>query len=169
MSELNNRILAVARLPLRRSSTWRVLLVLIAHTSPATLTVAEIANITGISQRSVKSALQNLRRLNLVRRIGRILVVQPLAVSPAHTESFSVHQERAIRKLLRRASKIVGTPEDTIEFPAKDVIMLGLTPPMTVVAAHAALQSGSTARCRRQFVGALVALVNSEQVRGHAI
>ena len=161
-------LLAVARLPLKRPSTWRVYLVLLAGPTPSKLSVAELATAAAISTRSVKGALKVLRHLGLVRRVDGVLVVSP-PPETVSVASFTSRQDRAINRLLRRAAKLLNTDADSVMLGSEDLERLGLTPPMTVRDTYEALRRESTAELRRKFVELLINWVNSESVSGHRL
>ena len=161
-------LLAVARVPLRRPSAWRVYLVLLARGSPSNISIAELATAAGISARSVKGALRDLRHLGLVRRADGLLVVSTPPVT-ALESSFTPRQDRAVDRLVRRAAKLLNTDADAVTLPYADLERLGFVPPMTVRSVYEALKRDSTPEARRKFVGALVDFVNSEQVLGHEV
>ena len=83
----------VARLRLRPASRWQVFLLLLCVSCrfgrrEARLSVKEIATRTGLSERTVKSALADLAKRGLIRRQGRYrkLVVALLDPPPAPDE-----------------------------------------------------------------------------------
>ncbi len=86
----------VVRLRLRPASRWQVLALLLCTScrygrKEARLTGAEIAAKTGLSERTVKAAIQDLIRRGLVRRLGRyrklvVTLIEPPSDPPPEVE-----------------------------------------------------------------------------------
>lgn len=168
----------LARLNLRRPSSWRVFLAILTTCArygggDALLGIDDLAGMTGLSTRTVKGALAELRAAGLVVRTGRTrrLFVPLLAAGPPERTAavhpvFTRRQERAVAKALAGISMLLGVDATALTLSVENTVRLGLRAPVTYGAAYEQLRRFASPAQARVFVGMVLDLLHSEQIQG---
>ncbi len=170
-TELSTALLQIAKLDLGLTSRYRVLVVILSVSyqygwRPAKLGVDDLARITGLSARTVKSSLADLMDSGLVVRPSRyrsLAVILPSSVQPFPV--FTQSQESAMRQALNQARKLLRSdPLDLIlteEWAGK----FGLESPITLRQVEATV----TPKTASLWVGAVLSLLADERVQGRPL
>ena len=163
----------VLKLDLRPGSRRRVFLAILFTSAryggrDALLGVADLTRMTGLSPRTVKSAIAALRAAGLIVRVGRYrrLAVPLLAAArsagasedaPRQGATFTRRQESAMAAVLAEASLLLGSDASHLTMPEDRAEGLGLPRPVTYAEARARLTDSATAGQVAAFVGAVLA------------
>lgn len=137
------------------------------------LLVAELAELTGLSQRSVKGAIAELTRLGLVAREGpgRLSVRLPAPSPPGGPfpppRALTGRQEAAIARALREASDLIA--RDASAEPVPGAERFGLESATTWSAAFGRARSTRDGELGRRLVGELLAWRWGERVEGRTV
>jgi hypothetical protein len=165
----------MARLKLKRPSTWRIFFVITAtaarYGGVAKLGVEDLARLTALSPRTVKTAVAELLAAGLIIRLTRYRkLVVPLLDAPAASarSGFTDRQAKAVERALIQASKLMLTDISKFVMSADESRRLGLQTGVTYGAAFDQLRGADPARCQ-EFVGIVLALRHGERVAGRRL
>ena len=189
MSDTLNRNRAGAWLPwsvvktllqlrLRPGSRWQVYLAVVLTSAryggkDAKLGIDDLCDLTGLSPRTVKSAVAVLCKSGLLVRVRRSrLLPVPLLYDTKiidHWNTFTKKQDATIATILARIRELRGIDWEILIIPEEYAVRLGYCSPMTFAQAYEKLKSTGTRSQAGIFVEALVALYNSDQVQGQEL
>jgi hypothetical protein len=165
----------LARLDLRRPSSWRVFLAVLTTSAryggrDALLGVDDLARMTGLGARTVKLALSELLAAGLVERVGRagrlrapMLHERPEAAVPP---AFTARQRAAVTRALREASLLLGRDAGLIALDADQAAAVGLEAGVTLRDAQKLLEVTADRRRTMAFVGLVLGLRHGAAVAG---
>ena len=170
----------LARLDIKRPASWRVLLVIIGEVGPgdiARLQIRDIMEVTGLSERTVKSAVAELIRSGIIVRVGRVgaFSVSHQSAGSSPGAPFTAKQTATVRKALREAGFLLGVDPNSIMMPISYCEQLGLCSKfpelatysgITFQAAFLSISHGHDRETARRFVGLVLEFRHSEAVGG---
>jgi bifunctional DNA-binding transcriptional regulator/antitoxin component of YhaV-PrlF toxin-antitoxin module len=168
----------LARLGIKRSSTWRVLLAIVSEAvatgEDAHLKIVDIAGLTGLSERSVKTAVSGLAMAGLIVRVGRYgRFAVPMLLDLGGRRSgkpFTSKQERTVGRALRESGLLLGVDDaGSIVMPDRDAKKVGLEAGVTFRRAFETLREQGDRDRARRFVGIVLEFRHSEEVGGRPV
>jgi hypothetical protein len=164
----------LAGLSLRRSSSWRVLITIVAEAiitdNNVHMTIVEIAIQTDLCERTVKSAVAELVARGLVKRVGRVgcfsvPILGEISGAPGR-RVFTVRQELTVQRALREAGLLLGVDAGSIVMSDADCVWVGLERGITFCRGFELLRQAGDRGRARAFVGAVLAFRWCERVGG---
>jgi hypothetical protein len=165
----------MARLKLKRSSTWRVFFIITAtaarYGGVANLGIEDLARLTDLSPRTVKVAVADLLAAGLIVRLARYRkIAVPLLDAPeASTRSgFTTRQVKAVERALGQASMLTLADASKVVMSDEESLRVGLESGVTYGVAFDQLSGADPARCR-EFVGIVLAMRHDERVAGRRL
>jgi hypothetical protein len=165
----------MVRLPLRRSSTWRVFLAITAtaarYRGVAKLGIEDLAHMTELSPRTVKTAVAELLVAGLIVRPSRYRsITVPILASPQSSPrlGFTARQERVVERALRQTSMLTLTDASNVVMSNEESLRVGLESGVTYGIAFDRLRAADPVRCR-EFVGTVLAMRYGERVAGRLL
>jgi DNA-binding GntR family transcriptional regulator len=160
---------------LRRLSTWQVFLAIAATTARyggiAKLGIEDLARLTELSPRTVKTAVAELLAAGLIVRLSRYRnIIVPILASPQSSPrlGFTARQERVVERALRQASMLTLANASNVVMSNEEALRVGLESGVTYGIAFDRLRAADPVRCR-EFVGIVLAMRYGERVAGRLL
>jgi hypothetical protein len=181
-------IRALPRLDLSPTSRWRVFLAVLLSAArhgdqDARLSIADLAHLTGLCPRTVKTSLADLRARGLVERVGRYRRLRihlhvpdepkrapprnPGRSTPESSRTFTARQEALIVTVLAEVSALLSADARSLPFPAP--ARVGLRGPSTFGDVYERLRGGASAGQLSAYVRAVLGLVHDKRIQGEEL
>lgn len=160
---------------LRPCSRWQVYLAVLLTSAryngqDAKLGIDNLCDLTGLSPRSIKSAISALQKSGLIIRVQRSRLLRvPLLHSTkisSHRSPFTKQQEVTINLILSKISELRGIDGGALIISLEFTNRLGYSGQISYAQAYEKLKSTGTRTLAGIFVEAVLALYNSENIQG---